>query len=355
MHAMKRYDVQLRLAMTISFLLLLMAPTHPIRAEANDPVPQPYPSPYDMVDAVNQFRASYGMAGLQVNDLLMISAQKHSEYQAFLGTWTHDGPGGSNETDRAIAEGYGGGESVICDEAVAMASTDKGADYIIYTLWNDYEHKDLVLLNSRYVDIGTGVAEKDNLVYYTVDVCVTSGESLNTPVPNPTTSGDMINTPLSPTYAPPDQEQVPIATVTPLDDGTIIHIVQPGQTMWDIAIAYDMLIVDLATMNGISPSNPVVYVNQEILVRYAHTPTLSPTVTETPRPPTRTMRPTKTATSTRVTRTPTRSPTITMTPTESILTSVNNINQRTIGIALIIVSALGLILAVGTGLTKGRK
>jgi hypothetical protein len=80
---------------------------------------------------------------------------------------------------------------------------------------------------------------------------------------------------------------------------------------------------------------------------------VSPTVTQTPRPPTRTPTPTRTP------RPPTRTPTVTATVTATPLSLAGLLPQdpqdrRSMGIALIVVCALGLVL-VGASSLKLRK
>jgi LysM repeat protein len=311
-------------------------------------------TPYDLIATVNELRASYSLPALQINDTLMASAQAHSDYQAFIGYGTHYGTNGSDETDRAIVAGYGGGKAVICDEAYAYTIAATSTNTIVYEYWADYEHRDLVLLNTRYQDVGAGATEKDGLIYYTLDVCVISGEAGASPpeAPQPTSAGSVTPIPTQPQPGQPTQEIKHLVTVTPNADGSIVHIVQPGDTMWSIAIAYGMKIIDLATMNDISPSNPVIYVGERIIVRFAFTPTPTPTITNTPLPPTRTPRPSRTPRPTSATRTLAPTQTATAPPVLPAIPSLQSSNRHTIGIIIITVCALGLLLVFGLGRSK---
>lgn len=172
---------------------------------------QSIPSPYDLITAVNSLRAQSGVAGLNANTALMNAAQAHSAYQAAIGTWSHTGAGGTDETARAIAAGYGSGGSVSCDEAVAVANLNNTVNVIVFSFWSDYTHRDLVLTNSRYVDIGAGVYEQDGLVYYTVDVCI-SGSS---PASQPSTGASIPAAPLTAVTVDLTQQIVGVITSTP--------------------------------------------------------------------------------------------------------------------------------------------
>ena len=339
-----------RAYLLLIFVLTLACWVYPTKAQVDAPTGE------HIVEAVNDYRQSAGMSPLSIHESLLESAQAHSQYQAFIGYLDHKGPGGSNETDRAIAAGYGSGQGIICDEAVAFSMV--GADYSTFfdnpEIWGDHEHRDLVILNTRYTDIGAGVAEKDGQLYYTVVVCV-GGDGSPTSAPDDLTmeatwtpSGG--GTTAQPTTTTPtSDEPVTILTSTPRSDGSIVHVVENKQTLWHIAIAYDVKVIDLATMNDISPSNPIVYIAQEILVRRAFTPTISPTITDTPLPPTRTLWPTRTPRPTSNTSTPTITPSPTPQP---LFPETTSLDRRTLGIIVIVICGIGLLVAVSLGPNK---
>ncbi len=299
---------------------------------------QSAPSPYDLISAVNSLRAQSGVAGLNANGALMNAAQAHSAYQAAIGTWSHTGSGGTDETARAIAAGYGSGGSVSCDEAVAVGSLNNTVNDIVFSFWSDYTHRDLVLTNSRYVDIGAGVYEQDGLVYYTVDVCV-SGSSPGNP---PGSSASTPAAPLNAVTVDLTQQIVGVITSTPGNDGAVVHVVQPGQAPWSIADAYGLTIALLAEMNNLPTDNLVLFPDQKLVIKPSFTPSMTPTITNTPPPPTRTMAPSSTP------RPPTATTTLqpSATPTQRSLLpelpDLDNINLRLAGYVLIGICVLGL-------------
>lgn len=296
----------------------------------------------DLIIAVNGLRTANGLNALSVDNLLMISAQSHSEYQSSLGYWTHEGPGGTNETDRAAAVGYGNGQGIKCDEAVAIASSNKDANYIVYDLWNDYVHREVVLLNSSYIHVGAGVAEgSDGLFYYTIDLCVINGQYPT--YPTPTTGSGSDDTPIN---NGPTATYAPLITATPHDDGSIWHLVLAGETLFDISVAYGVDILTLETMNGISPAYQRIYAGQVLLVKTAPPPTVTPTSTSTPKPPTRTPRPSRTPRPTRPTSTPQDTPTLTptLTPVPGYYQALDQFDQRQWGTMIIGISVLGILL-----------
>ncbi len=108
----------------------------------------------------------------------------------------------------------------------------------------------------------------------------------------------------------------PVTTSTPNPDGAVIHVVQPGQTLWTIATSYNVSLPELYRLNGLTDKS-VIVPGQKVLIKAA-AGTATPTPTEPPPTPTHT--PTRTATPTRhppsltptseASLTPTRDPTL---------------------------------------------
>jgi len=147
---------------------------------------------------------------------------------------------------------------------------------------------------------------------------------------------------------------MPVVTVTPMPDGSMIHVVQPGQSLWAIAIAYGVKIADLVKLNNqLSPTNPVIYTGQKIIVRGTSLPTISPTVTDTPFPETRT------PTVIRTPRPPTRTLAPTLTPTATVnvivypdLPAFQSPNRHALGVGLVTICVIGLLVVVISSMKK---
>jgi LysM repeat protein len=147
---------------------------------------------------------------------------------------------------------------------------------------------------------------------------------------------------------------MPVVTVTPMPDGSMIHEVQPGQSLWAIAIAYGVKIADLVNLNkSLSPANPVIYTGQKIIVRGTSLPSLTPTVTDTPFPVTRT------STLTRTPRAPTRTLAPTRNPTATVqvvvypdLPAFQSPNRHALGVGLVTICVLGLLVVVISSVKK---
>ena len=223
-----------------------------------------------MIAAINQLRANHGLGPLEQHPILMSIAQSHSNYQASIGQGTHVGPGGTSPKDRAIAAGFGGGATVYLSENWA-AGTNLSIQRAIYDFWDDSAHMG-TMLGTQYKYIGAGVAFDGNYVYYTVD----TGAWVGDPNPAPPAGGEE-----SPNL--PTTTAIPVEKSTPNPDGSVIHVVRAGQTLWTIAVVYDLPLEELMAINGFN-ENTFLYVGDEVIIRPADASTSTPPPTSPPTP-----------------------------------------------------------------------
>ncbi|MCE1253358.1 MAG: LysM peptidoglycan-binding domain-containing protein [Anaerolineae bacterium] len=247
---------------------------------------------YEIIAAVNAFRANYGLAPYEIDGSLMSIAQSQSDYQASINTNTHTRPDGS-------------GAEIVSSENIATGLPGQSVESIIHAQWlKDYPHT-ITLIGFTTGRAGAAVATgSDGILYYTLDVINTGGPLTNLTadsVVNVTPAGN--GTPASYSVA----TSLPIGklyTSTPASDGSVIHTVQYGQTLWGIANAYGISLTDLYTINRINPTQVVISIGQKLLIHPSSTPAPTVAATETPIPPTATL-----------TASPTISPTATLTTT----------------------------------------
>lgn len=143
-----------------------------------------------------------------------------------------------------------------------------------------------------------------------------------------------------------------IITSTPNPDGSIIHIVREGETLWDIAMAYGTTGAEIMTNTGNSPLATDVYVGQVLIIRLANPATQTPTLTPTP------TRITPQATQARPTLTPV--PTKTLSPTPTLTSEPPLVNRlladsRSVGMTMMGISLVGIILVLIFGFLKKSK
>lgn len=314
-----------RILLTVLALSLLPQATHAAPA---------YTTPDALIAAVNDLREANGISPYTVDPILMEIAQAHSDYQASIDTVTHTGSDGTSPKDRGATAGYGGGAIFFLSENIAAGNNLDVATVISFWL-DDAPHRN-TMLSPSYTHIGVGVTIKDDAVYYTLNVGYISGSA-------GTGSSSNGN---------------PVLVATPREDGSVLHKVAVGQTMWTIAVSYSIPLETLLAINGMDEDS-VIFPGDEIYIVPPYTPTptktaLPPTVTPTSTNfPTRTPRPTRTP-APDVSPTPELSTTQeTAPPAETELTLPTNDTMRTALIAL--VGVAGVLALIGALRDRSKK
>lgn len=231
-------------------------------------------SPYDLINAVNALRASYGLAPYTISPILMAVAQSHADYMAATGTVSHTGLGGSSVTERLLAAGYplagdlslGGFRS----ENITSGSETKSAQEAVNGWTGDAPHL-TTMISTALTEIGAGVSVNDGRVYFVIDCALPTTDGL--PQPAAATVGANI-----PTAAPGGAVIIPVAISTPNVDGDVIHEVKAGQSLWQIAISYETKIEEIKHLNNLSTDE--IYAGAKLLIRKGQL-TLTSTPVET--------------------------------------------------------------------------
>jgi hypothetical protein len=300
------------------------------------------PNGYDLVAAVNAYRASKGYYALNPNSQVMAAAQAHAEWIVSTGQGGHIGANGSNETMRVSWTGYGGGASIHCDECWASGRTIEDA---LYGAWSDWTHQEVMLnaWGNRYTDAGGGVAALGNGRYiFILDVCLVNGKSSEGAVPgattNPQATADLSNYIYGVTRA------------TPKADGRIEHTVKYGQTLASIAKAYDTSVEELRKLNKMAADATIIYPDQVLLIQ-SGTGAAS-AATATPPLPSPSPMPSATISVPTITSSPTLAKT--RTPDNPTPTPVkeNGRNLENAAIILVAISAIGLMIVLFSLLIK---
>jgi LysM repeat protein len=205
-----------------------------------------------VVDLVNQLRAEYGLPPYRIDAALMAAAQAHSEWAASVGTHSHTGPGGSTPTDRAVAAGYGGGRRVRVSENIywgGLATPESALQW-----WRNSDIHFRGMTSTQYVDIGAGVAYSESGGFFTLNFGVIVGDA---PPPAPAAPGG---------EAPPEFTIDPIELAEPNEDGSVVHIVGEGQTLWGIADAYDEPLSEILALNRLNEDSIIRPSDQIVIV-----------------------------------------------------------------------------------------
>ena len=325
-------------------VLLVILLILPFQINSTKAAPLQVVTSTDLINLINGWRTANGYSALEVDPILMTTAYDTAVYMAVNGMRSHIG----DVSGRIAAYGYGGGATVFATENFAIGpwTIDQ-----IAVGWSDEAHM-FPATNPSYVHIGAGVYEYGDRVWYIVHAAYTSGTFQYTP--NPT---QLLTTSTPPT----SQLIIPVKTVTPDENGAVIHEVLSGQALWSIAIAYDTKIDELVRLNNLNPADPTLYVGQKLLIFEANrtpeptviTPTIDPSqITPTSSP---TIRPTRTNT---VTPSPTdlpinATPTITPDDPENQGAFFGNLFQnKVIGVVLVSLLALGILMIVSGSFGK---
>lgn len=248
----------------------------------------------NLLNEINLLREKYDRPPLIPDPSLQQVAQDQAAWFARsnkLSERTKD-----NRTLKSLAQEYqyAGGAAFAVRQSSAMVWRTTPIDYVIEKIWfstvgerakllsGDYLHAGIatvVVNNRRFIALVTGKLANGALTY-------TPLPTIDNATPIPFEEID------EGTLMPPAEN--PVITSTPASDGSIAHIVLKGQTLSEIAYAYESGWNGIALLNNLDLENPLIYEGDLILIRPRFTDTVTPTVTNTPIPPTRTPRPTYT-------------------------------------------------------------
>ncbi len=217
-------------------------------------------SAYDLVNAVSALRASYGLAPYSISPILMMTAQAHADYMAATGNVSHTGLGGASVTERLLAAGYplagdlslGGFRS----ENITAGNESKTAQDAV-NAWTGDELHLTTMVSSSLTEIGAGVSVNGGRVYYVIDCALPTDAA-----PQPA-AGTPVGTVT--TVVPGGGVIVPMILATPNADGDVIHEVKAGQTLWQIALAYETRIDEIKRLNHLY--NNDIYPGDRLLIR----------------------------------------------------------------------------------------
>jgi uncharacterized protein YkwD len=248
-----------QILITILILSLTLVTSTASAAPSSSPAEAPAFTASQVIAEINSYRQANGLSALQYNGTLASLAQSHSEFMASTGNITHD-EGGTTPRDRAYAAGYGGGNTIFISEIIFGGYNSGVSDAI--TWWKNSSVHNGVMLNAQYVEIGAGVATAGSTTYFTAEIAWVSGSAA--PSPDDDTGSD------GGSDEGDSDEDVfiysPVLMATPMEDGSIVHVVQSGQTLWTIAAVYGLELQTLLDLNNLT-SGTWVFPGDQILIQ----------------------------------------------------------------------------------------
>jgi uncharacterized protein YkwD/LysM repeat protein len=232
-------------------------------------------SPFDLVNAVNALRSSNGLAPYRISPILMSTAQSQADFLAAAGTMSHTGPGASGLTDRLLAAGYPLAGELAAGEFRAENITSGKESMPVQAAVDQWTGDALhlnTMLSPNLTEIGARVAVSGGRVYYVID-CAR---------PRTIDAPDASFSIAESGSALPARE-APIAAAvlsTPNSNGDVIHEVQFGQTLWQLAIAYFVKIEEIKSLNNLF-DNSIYPGNKLLIIRGVAQPVAAHTETPT--------------------------------------------------------------------------
>jgi len=250
----------LKLTILIATLIIIL-PNKAYAAQNTKPGYQPSQNSSGVIAAINGYRQQNGITALTQNALLNSLAQNQSDYQASINSVTHTGPGGTTPQERAAAAGYGGGNYFYLSEIIYGGYNQTVQNALSW--WQNSSLHNSIMLDAKYTEVGAGVAINGEWTYFTAVLGGPTGNSSTTG--GGSDPGDIGSNEI-PQSTQPAQVIMPVQKATPQPDGSIIHTVLVGQTLWTIAAVYN---IDLQTLFNNNNLNQYSYVfpGDKIIIR----------------------------------------------------------------------------------------
>lgn len=222
-------------AIILVFIYLLCVAVFPSRGQSV--------GAYDLISLINGMRSGNGLGALSVDSALMACAQSTAETMAASNMTWHIG----NVSGRASSFGYNNYNACFATENFTMGSANMTISQVAAS-WADATHM-IPATSSSYCHIGAGVATASNgMVYYVVQAAYPAGVAgcgyakASGNAPSGTSGGGASSVA---SYI------LPVVTSTPSENGSVIHTVQEGQTLWAISQAYHVSIEDIQSWNNL--------------------------------------------------------------------------------------------------------
>lgn len=212
----------------------------------------------EILQLVNDFRATLGLPALPYNVALASAAQRQADWIASTTRFSHNHNGSTPKT-RAAAAGYDG----FVVENIVGGTNMTSRQGLIW--WQNSPVHYNTLVTSRYVEAGTGFASNGSQNMYVLVVGRPPNANEVASAPNEDVSAAPIIVP-------------PFILSEPHEDGGVVHSIQQGQALWTVAAYYDVSLDHLYLINGFGP-NQLIRPGDEVVVHLPDGQSPPPTAT----------------------------------------------------------------------------
>ncbi|MCA9932768.1 MAG: LysM peptidoglycan-binding domain-containing protein [Ardenticatenaceae bacterium] len=240
---------KITISVLISLCLLIFLHGSQPSVSAQDPASQ-------VLQLVNQVRANYGLSGFTYNARLAAAAQEQANWMAVNTQYVHN-HGGSTPQTRAESAGYVG----YVSENIVGGTNLTPQQGVVW--WQNSPVHFNTMISTRYVEAGVGVAYGPDQNFYVLVVGKPSDSPPVQQVAQPETA---------PAYV------APIILAQPGEDGSIVHKVLTGQTLWAIAARYEVPLQTLLLYNNLA-EDAFLQPGDELLIQLAEGQSPPPTPT----------------------------------------------------------------------------
>jgi LysM repeat protein len=220
-------------------------------------------SDLQVLNLVNDLRIRNGLPPFEWDQRLAAAAQNQANYMAANNVYSHTGAGGSTPQSRASAAGFPGRAT---ENIVGGTNLTPGQGVVWWI--NSPIHLN-TLLAPHYSHVGIGTAQGFDQNFYALVAGSPAGFSAPS-VSQVTDDNDQLLAPVA-----------PVVIAEAREDGSIVHIVDSGQSFWVIAARYEIPLNQLYLYNNLNEDS-VISPGDELIIRLAEGQEPPPTPTPPP-------------------------------------------------------------------------
>jgi LysM repeat protein len=216
-----------------------------------------------VLNLVNDLRIRNGLPPFVWDQRLAVAAQNQADFMAANNVYSHTGAGGSTPQSRASAAGFPGRAT---ENVVGGTNLTPGQGVVWWI--NSPIHLN-TLLAPHYSHVGIGTAQGFDQNFFALVAGSPSGSNAPS-VPQVTDDNDQLLAPVA-----------PVVIAEPREDGSIVHVVDSGQSFWVIAARYEIPLNQLYLYNNLNQDS-VISPGDELIIRLAEGQEPPPTPTPPP-------------------------------------------------------------------------